>query len=134
MTPIEVTLLAISIVLLLILLFYAKISAFLSKIAIRNSTFINKICKTTEKLYNIFTKLRKFSLSYILKNKFQQFYIFIPLLIVGLKISTNHSSTLGNIIPSWMNKSIDFLMVSASWELVCFTTKILDNLFKKFDE
>lgn len=134
MTLIEITLLAIAKVLLLILFFYENISAFIQNAIAKNPTLVNKLLNICKKLYIIFVKFRKFSLSYVLKNRLQKLYILFPISIIILKLSTNYSFVFENFIPQWIHKGIDFFTISAIWELFCFITRIIDNYFKKIDK
>ena len=131
MTSVELVLLTIIIILVFILIQQNFLESAVFKIFSRHRKQVNKILAILEKLYNIFKKARRFSLINILKNKFSRLYLIAAMGILLGKIILYFEPQLENNLPVALNKSFNFLIVSAAWEIICVVTKMIDERVSK---
>ena len=99
---------------------------------IKSKVEFQPILKIFERFSNLIKKLRRFSLVFILKQRIYHIYIIVAITIVTIKIYTHYNPQMSNIFPVWLDKSMDFLLLSSAWEIVCLLTKIIEqNIDKK---
>lgn len=127
MKKVEIALLIIILILVGILINYDTLAIWTKKYISQRQFKNSKLFIITNKLYNVFQVIRRFSLVYILKSKFYQFYLAMAIAIIATKIGIYYRSQLQEAIPIWLDKSIGFLIVSAAWEIICVVTKMIDE-------
>ena len=122
-----ITLLIISLILLLAIIYYD----ILVKIALNLINNNNYIIIYINNLFTIINKLfrmsRRFSVFYIVKSQLNNYYIFVPLFILACKLVLDHANSTQYSFPNWFSKLINFFVITAGWELLCFVTKIIDD-------
>ena len=132
MTLVEIVLLVI-----ILILFFISINQNLlfikTKSKLRqNKTHVDRLFQLLKKVYSLFQKARRFSIVYILRNRFYKFYLIIAVSVVATKIFLHYNPQAIPKMPILSNKIIDFLIVSSAWEIICVFTKIIDqNISKK---
>ena len=131
MTSVEIALLAIIIILAIILIQQNFLAGLVFRGFKRRKNFIYKILAILEKLYNIFKRIRRFSLTNIVKNNFFKLYLAVAIGVPLGKIILYFEPQIENDLPVALNKSLDFLFMSAAWEIICVITKIIDDRLSK---
>lgn len=127
MTSVELVLLVIIIILVIILIQQNFLESAVSKRFSKHRDRINKILAISKKIYNIFKKVRRFSLINIFKNKFSRLYLIAAIGVSLGKIILYFKPQIENNLPVVLNKSLDFLIVSAAWEIICVVTKTIED-------
>ncbi len=127
MSAIEIVLLILILLLLSTLFYYDSLIKIVkkkqSKVRLANS----KIVTFFRRIYSIFKTIRRFSLVYIIRNKFYRLYLAIAVAVVAIKIIVYYHPPIRQTLPLWLNKSTDFLIVSAAWEIICLITKTIED-------
>lgn len=131
MTSVEFTLLLIILILIIILIQQKHLENIVASKFNKYRNKINKISKILEQAYNIFKKARYFSLVNIFKNRFYKFYLIVAMVIVAGKIILHFEPQLKHNLPVLVDKSINFLIVSSVWEIICVVTKVIDKRISK---
>ena len=129
MTSIEIVLTIFILILVVILIYHNTLIKLISKYIRDRQRQTNKIVRTFKKIYGVFQRIRRFSLVYQLKNRFYKFYLIIAIAVIITKFSFYYHPRLEESI--WINKFIDFLIVSSAWEIICVITKIIDKKINK---
>ena len=127
MKKIEIALLIIILILVSILIYYNPLIIWLKRHISQRKFKPNKILAILNKLYDTFRVIRRFSLVYALKNRFYKFYLLVAIAIVVTKISIYFHPQIEDSIPILLDKSLDFLIVSSAWEIICIITKTIDD-------
>ena len=123
----EIILLIVILLLLGILIYYSFLIKLAKKI---HSDFKYSDCQLFSFIiwiYNTFKKIRRFSLVYIFRNRFYKLYLAIAIAVVAVKIIVYYYPQAQQTLPLWLNKSTDFLIVSAAWEIICIITKTIEE-------
>ena len=131
MTTIELTLVAIGLILILILINQKKLTNLISALFVKNENKIDKIIKLFKRAYNIFKKARRFSVVYVFKRNFSKVYLVVAVTIVVIKILLYSNAQLTQNLPIGVSKLVDFLIVSSAWEIACIATKIIEAKISK---
>ena len=127
MKPIELAILITIIILIILLIYYDALYNYFKKIIQKNLNSIYGLLTIFDIIYHAIKLIRKFSISYILKSRLKNSYLFIPISILLAKIFINYNIQFQNNLPNWFHQIINFLIIPAVWELICYVTKIVDD-------
>jgi len=127
MTLIEVVLLTLSIFLGFCLIFFQQLAKLAKKYILSQKYGLKKLNLCLKSLYEIWLKLRRFSVVYVLKNQYYRIYLAIAISIVLTKIGFYYQPQAAQNSPLWVHQITDFLIISSGWELICIASKIIEQ-------
>ena len=127
MTIVEITLVAIALILVVILVNQTHLSNLAVDTLAQNKKTFDKILIILTIIYRIFRKARRFSAIYVFKNNFSQIYLAVTVIVVFIKILLYKSASFALFLPIEIEKIVNFLILSSAWEIACVVTKIIDN-------
>ena len=131
MTLIEVVLIILSLSLGLCLIYFEQLSKLAKGFLAHKKYKFAKFNLVFKSLYQILLKLRRFSVVYVLKNQYYRIYLAIAISIVLTKIGFHYQPQAAHDSPLWVHKITDFLIISSAWELICLSTKIIEQQLNK---
>ena len=127
MISIEFALLIVILILIIILIGQKYLAKAIKHKLVEHKLAINRLLNLLGKTYSILQKARRFSLFYVFKNNFYWLYLFIAIGIIIIKILLHFDIYSSNSLPTWIHNSVDFLIISSAWEIICIVTKLLDR-------